>query len=269
MKKNLLALLLIGIILLISQQLLSEKFGVLWLYGGDQYTSDTLAWSDAEGYYNTADSAVYVPKTVTDTVDDLRINTGTTYDGTADSFVVVQIYDTSKAKADTIMWQWEAGIFDDAADTAGITFADTAVINKDSTALRTGEVYIICGDSAHHLEGDRWIIQCYAINDRDTFYSNATSTSALYFPVSNIVHQRQITFPSASDDSMILIFQSRLYSGQWITLETDTITASDTTTSVYCADTMKIGPYYRSIYYLMGEDTDTSTYLLKDWLTGH
>lgn len=154
-------------------------------------------------------------------------------------------------------------------DTTGwSTWDDTVAIDADSNAMSAGEVYVVFDSIAGHTKGDRWIINLYETeyDERDTIYSQGSSSWVGELRYSTIQVRRRVVFPTASYDSMILILQTAGPDSTWGTLDTDTITATDTTTREYSVDTMKLGPYYRSIYWIMGPENDSENYDIEEYI---
>lgn len=253
-KKLIWILVLIPLIFLISKALIADRYGTNILH--DQY-GGRVYWTDSVAVYNTADSAEFDGTGL----DDMGINTGTTYAGLADSIIVVEIFDTSAATADTIMFGIAAGHVADS-----VIYTDTVVIEIDSTAL-ISTVYSIFDDSIGHSPGDKWIIPLFKLEDhRDTVYSQGDSLWSIDLPYTNIQWRHAITFPTATNDSMICILQHKPVGASWVTLQTDTIAATDVSATTHSKDTMTLGPSFRSIYLIMGAENDSALYLINDYL---
>ena len=225
-----------------------------------------VQWADAEGKYTTADSAAFDGSGV----DDMGINTGTSYSGTVDSVIVVEVFDTSGATADTIMFGIEEG-----SDTTGISLTDTVVIDVDSTALITGQVYAIFGDSTGHTIGDRWVIQCYA-DDRDTIWS--TSIHPVRMAKTNIrVYTRVWADGAATDDTIIHSLYNSFTSDSadfFLVDGPNTITGAtinDTTISYLIQGSTvdsTYGKYWKQVIYLCGQEADTIGYNFDSYIQG-
>lgn len=255
--------------------------GLMLLVWGDSFRQYTIynnqiyAWQDAEDNYTQADSAAFDGTGV----DDMGISANVIYAGEADTVVVVEIIDTSAATADTIAWGLAAG-----TDTTGISLTDTVVIEIDSTAIITGQLYAIFGDSTGHTIGDRWIIQCYA-EDADILYSVNENNDTLPILIdANIVYvYYRVHAAAASDSTDSIIF--RLYNQpapyrSWIqvwgdtTADADTISGApgilyDSTSKEFgLSATAHYGKMWKVEWEVRGEEQDSNTYDLLTVIKG-
>jgi len=254
-------ILILFLILLLAAGLWADDISETKLFSGYW-----VQWQDAEDNYATADSAGFDGVGV----DDMGISSGVAYAGTVDTVVVVEIIDTSAATADTIAWGLAAG-----TDTASIALTDTVVIEIDSTAIITGQLYAIFDDSTGHTIGDRWVIQCYG-EDRDTIWS--TSTRPVRLEKTHIrVRTRVWADAAATDDTIIHSLYNSFTKDSasfFLAGGPDTITGAtinDTAVTYLLhgstADST-YGKYWKQVIYLCGQEADTIGYNIDSYIQG-
>jgi len=236
-----------------------------WSFYGYGYRGDSIAWiSDAGADTSSMD--------YTDTMilvnDSVQVGAAIylVWDSIAGHDVGdIEVFKVYGYWADSIMWAIDSGFT--AASHDSMFDGDTVAIDADSNAITTGEVYVVFDSIAGHTVDDQWTINLYQLEDhRDTLYSHGDSSWFIDIPFTFVQWRHAITFPTATNDSMICVLQHKPEGGSWVTLKTDTLAATSVAVSNWAKDTLTLGPFFRSIYYLLGEECDTSNYTIKDYL---